>query len=83
MIAVPNTNVVLAFAEERGGAAVWGCEDGAGKGIAMKTSYDGGKTFNGRVRYIANDTDPFHLRIQDGVILGGVLYNKGKIFLFL
>ncbi len=38
VVIAPAPSVVLAFAEQRGGAAQWGCSDGAGPGIAMKRS---------------------------------------------
>ena len=45
VLAIPNSSVVLAFAEMRGGAAGWGCADGAGPAVAFKRSTDSGATF--------------------------------------
>lgn len=83
---IPDTDVVLAFAEGRLGAAynpTKGCGDGAGPGLPMRRSTDSGMTWE-PMRFIANDTQPSHVAVKDHIVLGMAIYDpKSKTsFLF-
>ena len=88
VLAVPRTSIILAFAEHRRGAGVGqaprggGCSDGSGLGLAMSRSIDGGATF-GPVSYPVNDTDPVHIALHDGLVIGSAVFDDETNTTFL
>lgn len=70
---IPNSSVVLAFAEARLGGNQ-GCSDGSGPGLPMRRSTDHGKSFE-PLQWIANDTQPLHVQLKDHIVLGMALYD--------
>jgi hypothetical protein len=78
VLSVPRSPVVLAFAEARlGKASGRGCSDGSGPALAMKRSTDYGTSW-GTTQWIANDTEPLHERLKDGIVLGVSLYEPAS-----
>ena len=107
VLSVPDSAVVLAFAEARLGAVSGrGCTDGSGPGestalsplplissykyekslcgtaLAMKRSTNGGASWS-ETRWIANDTEPLHERLKDGIVLGVSLFDPTSKTSFL
>ena len=78
---IPNTQIVLAFAELRQGVLGWGCSDGSGPSIAFRRSTDGGNSWS-KIQMIATDTDPVHNRLRDGVVLGSTVHSGNTTFVF-
>jgi sialidase-1 len=83
-VVVSINDIVLAFAEGRPGAAQpkRGCHDGSGQSVWMRKSVDGGRRW-GAHRAIANDTDPWHVAMGDGVVLGAALHQPTTSTTFL
>jgi|EP01043_Picozoa_sp_COSAG02_P000330 sialidase-1 len=82
---IPATDVVLAFAEARLGYAYNssnGCSDGAGPGLPMRRSTDKGATWE-PMRWIANDTQPSHVAVQDHIVMGMAIYDPRSKTSFL
>ena len=76
VLSIPESPVVLAFAEARlGKVSGRGCSDGSGPGLAMKRSTDLVKTWS-NTAWIANDTEPLHVQLKDGIVLGVSLYDQ-------
>jgi hypothetical protein len=78
VLSVPESTVVLAFAEARLGAVSGrGCSDGSGPALAMKRSTNGGMSWS-ETRWIANDTEPQHEQLKDGIVLGVSLFDPSS-----
>lgn len=82
---VPETQVVMAFAEARLGAAFEpkvGCSDGAGPAVPMRRSTDGGESW-APMRWIANDTQPEHIAKNDYIVMGMAVHDPTSKTSFL
>ena len=81
VLQVPQTPVVLAFAEARLGKVFRnsseGCSDGSGPGLAMKRSTNYGRDW-GPTIWIANDTEPLHVKLNDYIVLGVSLFDQAS-----
>ena len=82
-LSVPQSPVVMAFAEARLGAVSGrGCGDGSGPALAMRRSTSYGASW-GETQWIANDTQPEHEKLKDGIVLGVSLYDPASESAFI